>query len=66
MPCEGAHTWTVAVGQEPERGAPCDCGARQWGVPVEQVREHVWEFYMNGTFCRRCGAQLGSGQACRP
>lgn len=29
------------------------------------ARQHDWEFYANGTFCRRCGAQIGSGVPCR-
>jgi hypothetical protein len=28
------------------------------------VKQHDWLFYANGTFCRRCGVQLGSGQPC--
>ena len=27
--------------------------------------EHDWQFYANGTFCRRCGTQIGSGYPCR-
>jgi len=27
--------------------------------------EHEWEFYMNGSFCKKCGTQLGSGVSCR-
>jgi len=30
-----------------------------------KAREHEWEFYMNGTFCKRCGAAIGSGSPCR-
>lgn len=26
--------------------------------------EHEWEFCMNGSFCKRCGAQIGSGVSC--
>lgn len=26
--------------------------------------EHEWEWYMNGTFCKRCGAAIGSGAKC--
>ena len=26
---------------------------------------HEWEFYMNGSFCKRCGAAIGSGVPCR-
>lgn len=32
---------------------------------MTQVREHDWQFYMNGTFCTRCGTQIGSGYPCR-
>jgi hypothetical protein len=28
-------------------------------------REHQWEFYVNGSFCTRCGAAIGSGMPCR-
>jgi len=28
-------------------------------------KQHEWEFYMNGSFCKKCGTQLGSGQPCR-
>jgi hypothetical protein len=28
--------------------------------------QHEWEWYMNGSFCKRCGAAIGSGSACRP
>ncbi len=27
--------------------------------------EHEWQFYANGSFCRRCGASIGSGSPCR-
>jgi hypothetical protein len=42
-----------------------------WGPPLRKpvvqkaTPEHEWEFYMNGSFCRRCGAQIGSGVPCR-
>lgn len=26
--------------------------------------EHEWEFYMNGSFCKRCGVAIGSGAPC--
>lgn len=31
----------------------------------EVKHEHEWEFYANGSFCRKCGTQIGSGQPCR-
>jgi hypothetical protein len=37
----------------------------------ENQTKHEWEFYMigdgpqYGSFCKKCGAQLGSGQLCR-
>jgi len=36
-------------------------------VPEEKPaeREHEWEFYANGSFCKRCGATIGSGVKCR-
>lgn len=27
--------------------------------------QHEWQFYANGSFCRRCGTQIGSGYPCR-
>lgn len=27
-------------------------------------KTHEWQFFMNGTFCRRCGIAIGSGQEC--
>jgi hypothetical protein len=67
MSCEGGHTWTHQYGDDwtPDIGTLCDCGKKKWGIPETVVREHRWEFYMNGTFCKRCGAQLGSGQKCQ-
>lgn len=32
---------------------------------VVPKREHKWVFYMNGSFCERCGAAIGSGTECR-
>jgi hypothetical protein len=26
---------------------------------------HDWQWYMNGTFCRKCNAQLGSNTECQ-
>ena len=31
----------------------------------EAVKQHRWEFYMNGSFCKDCGAQIGSGVSCK-
>ena len=63
--CADKHTWTMTFDGEPERGTLCDCGTKQWGVPLKMVHEHDWQFYANGTFCCRCGTQIGSGYACR-
>ncbi len=63
--CVGAHRWTSDTDEEPKLGDPCDCGLKKWGVPLRTVREHEWEFYANGSFCRRCGAAIGSGAVCR-
>jgi hypothetical protein len=30
-----------------------------------ESKQHKWEFYMNGSFCKDCGAQIGSGKPCR-
>jgi hypothetical protein len=66
-PCAAGHTWTHQFGEDwtPEHGTPCNCGQKRWGVPLVVAREHEWEFYMNGSFCRRCGAAIGSGTPCR-
>ncbi len=35
-------------------------------MDIDEPRlEHQWEFYMNGSFCKRCGAAIGSGVPCR-
>lgn len=67
MPCENYHTWTHNYAEDwtPEVGTPCDCGQKKWGIPLKQVREHQWEFYVNGSFCKLCGAQIGSEAPCR-
>lgn len=28
-------------------------------------RQHKWEFSMNGSFCKYCGAAIGSGVPCK-
>ena len=28
-------------------------------------KEHEWEFYANGSFCKHCGVAIGSGTPCR-
>lgn len=39
------------------------------GIWIDQLRslipKHDWQFYMNGTFCSRCGEPIGSQQPCR-
>lgn len=66
-PCADGHTWTHQYGDDwtPEVGTRCDCGKKQWGIPLVQAREHKWEFYANGSFCKLCGSQLGDGRPCR-
>lgn len=32
---------------------------------IPKKKEHVWEFYMNGSFCKICNAQLGDGIECK-
>jgi len=32
---------------------------------VKEEPQHEWEFYMNGSFCKKCGAAIGSGAKCR-
>ena len=67
-PCAFGHTWTNQYGGdgwEPERGTLCDCGQKKWGIPQSIAREHEWQFYANGSFCRRCGVGIGSSLPCR-
>jgi hypothetical protein len=66
-PCQNGHEWSSlssTTDWTPEVGMPCDCGQKRWDIPPK-VREHEWEFYMNGSFCKRCGAAIGSGLPCR-
>lgn len=67
QPCADGHTWTHQFGDDwtPEIGTPCDCRQKQWGLPLQQAREHDWQLYGNDTFCRRCGAAIGAGEQCR-
>ena len=34
-------------------------------LAADTAPEHQWQSYMNGTFCTRCGAAIGSGMPCR-
>lgn len=50
--------------------APTNILARIQNPTVDDIRavlklseEHDW--YANGSFCRKCGTQIGSGQPCR-
>ncbi len=52
--------------------APTDVRGRIQNPTVDEIRavlklaaEHVWQFYANGSFCRKCGAAIGSGGECR-
>ena len=52
--------------------APTTTRARIQNPTVDEIRavlklaeQHDWEFYANGSFCRKCGAQIGSGYPCR-
>jgi hypothetical protein len=42
MECANGHTWSNQFGDDwtPERGTRCDCGRKQWGIPLP-VREPV-------------------------
>lgn len=39
--------------------------AAQLGSIVPNEPQHEWEFYANGSFCRKCGTAIGSGYPCR-
>lgn len=52
--------------------ASTDTRARVQNPTVDQVRavlvidaQHEWQFYANGSFCRKCGASIGSTRECR-
>lgn len=51
--------------------ASTDRRARMPNPTVDQVRamlvidaQHEWQFYANGSFCRKCGASIGSTREC--
>lgn len=31
---------------------------------LELAKQHDWQFYANGSFCRKCGAGIGDGREC--
>jgi hypothetical protein len=33
-PCANGHVWSNQFGDDwmPDRGTPCDCGQKQWGI----------------------------------
>lgn len=33
--------------------------------PPKAPKKHDWVFYMNGSFCSRCGVRIGSGTECQ-
>lgn len=52
--------------------APTSTRARVTNPTVDEVRavlklaaQHDWQFYANGSFCKKCGASIGSGGECR-
>lgn len=52
--------------------ASTDVRARVHNPTVDEVRavltlaaQHDWQFYANGSFCRKCGAAIGDGRECR-
>lgn len=51
--------------------APTTTRARMTNPTVDEVRavltlaaKHEWQFYANGSFCKKCGASIGSGGEC--
>ena len=34
-------------------------------VRAQFPKQHEWEFYANGSFCKKCGTQIGSGYPCK-
>ena len=52
--------------------APTNVRARIQNPTIGQIKavleldgKHEWEFYANGSFCRKCGAAIGSPYSCR-
>jgi hypothetical protein len=52
--------------------APTNVRARVQNPTIGEIRavielegKHEWQFYANGSFCRKCGASIGSGYPCR-
>lgn len=52
--------------------ASTDVRARVLNPTVEEIRavlklaaQHEWQFYANGSYCRKCGAGIGTGGECR-
>ena len=52
--------------------APTHVRARIQNPTIEEIRaviklseQHEWQFYANGSFCRKCGASIGSQSPCR-
>jgi hypothetical protein len=39
----------------------------EWEVlrEVRDKREHDWQWYMNGTFCKVCGELIGTSSECK-
>jgi hypothetical protein len=51
--------------------APTSTRARVTNPTVDEVRavltlaaQHEWQFYANGSFCRKCGAAIGDAREC--
>lgn len=52
--------------------APTNVRGRIQNPTIDEIRaviklseQHDWQFYGNGSFCRKCGAAIGSGRACQ-
>lgn len=47
-----------------EKHCPFKRGVSYQEVPKK--RQHVWQFYANGSFCSHCGAAIGTSYDCTP
>lgn len=54
---------TDHVYQHDPREYRCTACRERFDAKGEKL--HEWQFYANGSFCRRCGASIGSPYACR-
>ena len=65
-PTEQEHRWKLRPDGHSYVCVLCDEQRYELAsASTRAVPEHDWQFYGNGTFCRRCGTAIGSGYPCR-